>query len=72
MIDAPFSRHRPEYRPDAWGYAWRRLHSLNATRHLLEPDRYLGDRADLWMDDMGYCIDRYSIERNDQVVVCRP
>lgn len=48
-------------------WAWRRLHALNKCRRFDDCDR-----ADVWAIDMGYCLDRYSIEHDGEVVVCRP
>ena len=47
-------------------FMWRRLHALGACK-------YVGHVRDEWFVDAGYCLDRYSIENdNNAVVLSRP
>ncbi len=53
---------------DFWIWSWRRIHALGDCR--MPP---WGERFEAWGMDVGYCLDRYSIEDGDgNVTTSRP
>jgi hypothetical protein len=58
----PFTERREIHQPEAtnWAWVWRRLHTLGNL-----PWRSSGWRSPQDYVDVGYCLDRYSIEGAD-------